>query len=108
MRSPIDHGQRLQRYRRFYASPQTRGPLIVIRSAGDPHLPPIDLRPVRDIDYLVRQLGHTPVDPEVTPDEVRDHIAELKRGRFILKASCADRQKAAEPVAFVRAHSDVN
>jgi hypothetical protein len=84
--------------RQQYANMASIPGLTVLQISGDPNQP----RPATDIGNLLRQAGTTPVDTEVTPSELREHIGEFRQGRFILKTSCASLAEARDLLALVR------
>ncbi|OGV82977.1 MAG: hypothetical protein A3K19_32660 [Lentisphaerae bacterium RIFOXYB12_FULL_65_16] len=87
--------------RQQYANMAAIPGLTVLQISGDPNQP----RTAANLGYLSSQVGGMPVDTEVTPAEIRDHIGEFTRGRFILRANCSSRDEASDLVAWVRGHS---
>jgi hypothetical protein len=91
------HSLGRQQYRNMATIPG----LTVLQISSDPNC----VRPALDLGYLVAQAGIFPCDLECTPEEIREGMAELQRGRFILRANCASRAEAEDLIALVRGHS---
>ena len=89
--------------RQQYANMTALADLTVLQISSDPNC----VRPVADLAYLLEQVGTHPCDLEVTPEEIRSHLSELQRGRFILRTNCGSLDEARELVAQVRGHSRV-
>ncbi|MFH1008843.1 MAG: hypothetical protein V1800_15315 [Candidatus Latescibacterota bacterium] len=89
--------------RQQYRAMATLSGLHVLQISSDPNA----TRPIQELDYLWGEVGHTMVELECEPNEICEHIQELKKGRAMLVADCKNRDEAEELVAFVRSNSTV-
>jgi hypothetical protein len=68
-------------------------------------------RPVSEVEEVLSRVGTTAdwagvaVDLECTPDEVFEHIEQLKKGKVILGVEASSKAEAQHLVAFVRSHA---
>lgn len=77
--------------------------LHVLQISSDPAVK----RPPADLAHVMSAAGGVVVDLECTAEEIYEHIGELRQGRAILRAECADLDDANRLVRFVRRHSSV-
>jgi hypothetical protein len=95
--------------RHQYAGMAALRGLYVEQISSDPGCP----RPVREVEEVFSRVGTTvdeagvAIDLECTPEEVVEHIEQLKRGKVILSVGAADKAEAQDLVAFVRSHCPI-
>jgi hypothetical protein len=77
--------------------------LHVLQISSDPNC----RRTAEDLQFLLEAASQVALELEVSPAEVKAHIDDFARGRFILRAACESRDAAAELVAFVRERSAI-
>lgn len=75
--------------------------LFVQQISSDPNC----TRPMKDMDFLLGEVGDTVVELECLPEEVYSYIDHLRKGRFIISVDCTDKEEAQELVSFVRKNS---